>query len=52
MRTAESSVTIDVDGTPVSGIYGRPDNPVATLVLAHGAGRAWSIRSWAASRTL
>jgi predicted alpha/beta-hydrolase family hydrolase len=38
MHTAESHVTIDVDGTPISGIYGRPDNPVATLVLAHGAG--------------
>jgi predicted alpha/beta-hydrolase family hydrolase len=38
MRTAESRVTIDVDGTPISGIYGRPDKPVATVVLAHGAG--------------
>jgi predicted alpha/beta-hydrolase family hydrolase len=34
----ESRVTIDVDGTPISGIYGRPDHAAATLVLAHGAG--------------
>ncbi|GAB3566144.1 alpha/beta hydrolase [Arthrobacter alkaliphilus] len=38
MRTAESPVTIDVDGTPISGIYARPDKPAATVVLAHGAG--------------
>jgi predicted alpha/beta-hydrolase family hydrolase len=38
MRSAETRVTIDVDGTPVPGICARPDKPVATLVLAHGAG--------------
>ncbi|MGM7778311.1 alpha/beta hydrolase family protein [Arthrobacter sp. KNU-44] len=38
MGIAESHVTIDVDGTAISGIYARPDKPVATLVLAHGAG--------------
>ncbi|GAB2744573.1 alpha/beta hydrolase family protein [Arthrobacter bambusae] len=38
MSIAESRVTIDVDGAPISGIYARPDKPVATLVLAHGAG--------------
>lgn len=38
MGTAESRVTIDVDGTPISGMYARPDNAAATLVLAHGAG--------------
>lgn len=38
MQVAESRVAIDVDGTPISGIYARPDKPFATLVLAHGAG--------------
>ncbi|MCZ9883606.1 alpha/beta hydrolase family protein [Arthrobacter sp. B2a2-09] len=38
MSATESRVTIDVDGTSVSGIYARPDKPLATLVLAHGAG--------------
>jgi len=38
MGTAESRVTIDVEGTPISGIYARPDKAAATLVLAHGAG--------------
>ncbi|MGO4857498.1 alpha/beta hydrolase family protein [Arthrobacter sp. 2MCAF14] len=38
MSIAESRVTIDVDGVPISGIYARPDKPAATLVLAHGAG--------------
>ncbi|UKA57142.1 alpha/beta hydrolase family protein [Arthrobacter sp. FW306-2-2C-D06B] len=38
MRSADSHVTIDVDGTVISGIYARPHKPFATLVLAHGAG--------------
>ena len=38
MGTAESRVTIDVDGTPISGIYTGPDQAAATLVLAHGSG--------------
>lgn len=38
MATPESPVTFDVDDTPVSGIYARPDNAFATLVVAHGAG--------------
>ncbi|MEV8147493.1 alpha/beta family hydrolase [Arthrobacter sp. NPDC080073] len=38
MRSDESRVTVDADGTAISGIYARPDKPVATLVLAHGAG--------------
>jgi predicted alpha/beta-hydrolase family hydrolase len=38
MPVPESRITIAVDGTPVSGAYARPDNPFATLVVAHGAG--------------
>lgn len=38
MGTPESRVTIDVDGTRISAMYGRPDKPAATVVLAHGAG--------------
>ncbi|MHC6221137.1 alpha/beta hydrolase family protein [Arthrobacter sp. MMS24-S77] len=38
MHIAESRITIDVDGAPISGIYARPDKPFATLALAHGAG--------------
>ncbi|MFH5877698.1 alpha/beta family hydrolase [Arthrobacter sp. NA-172] len=38
MRVTESPLTIDVDGTPISGIYAGPDKAAATLVLAHGAG--------------
>jgi len=38
MPSSESSVSISVGDVRVSGIYARPDNPFATLVLAHGAG--------------
>ncbi|MET0725987.1 MAG: alpha/beta family hydrolase [Leifsonia sp.] len=31
-------ITIDVDGTPVSGVHARPDDAFATIVVAHGAG--------------
>jgi uncharacterized protein len=34
----EEPVTIDVDGTPVSGLYARPENPFSTVLVAHGAG--------------
>lgn len=36
--SAEESITIDVDGTAVSGVYARPDDAAATIVVAHGAG--------------
>ncbi|MEV8041343.1 alpha/beta family hydrolase [Arthrobacter sp. NPDC080082] len=38
MPVVEESLSIDVDGTAVSALYARPDHPVATLVVAHGAG--------------
>ena len=38
MPTSTTSIPIDVDGTPVSGVYSRPDDAIATLVVAHGAG--------------
>ncbi|MGM9470479.1 alpha/beta hydrolase family protein [Pseudarthrobacter sp. YS3] len=38
MPVAETPVTITVGDLEVSGIYARPESPVATLVLAHGAG--------------
>lgn len=38
MPLAETPVTIDVGDVRVSGVYARPDNPFATLVVAHGAG--------------
>jgi predicted alpha/beta-hydrolase family hydrolase len=38
MPLAETPVTIDVGDVQVSGVYARPDNPFATLVVAHGAG--------------
>src|SRR3954454_9433523 len=38
MPAIESPVTITVGGTTVSAVYARPDNPFATLVVAHGAG--------------
>lgn len=38
MPVLESSITITAGGTPVSGIYARPDDAFATLVIAHGAG--------------
>lgn len=38
MSVDETRITIDVDGAPISGIYARPAEPFATLVLAHGAG--------------
>jgi predicted alpha/beta-hydrolase family hydrolase len=38
MSIPESPVTFTVDAVPVSGVYARPDNPFATLVVAHGAG--------------
>ena len=36
--TAEAPITIDIDGTDVSGVYARPDDASATIVVAHGAG--------------
>ena len=36
--TDETTITIDVDGTPVSGVYSRPPDAAATIVVAHGAG--------------
>lgn len=38
MAAAEIPVSIDVAGTAVSGVYSRPAEPVATLVVAHGGG--------------
>lgn len=38
MTSSESHVSIDVDGTPVSGVYSRPEDAAATIVVAHGAG--------------
>ena len=38
MPAAELPLSIDVGGTMVSGVYARPASPVATLVVAHGAG--------------
>ena len=38
MAAAEVPLSIDVDGTVVSGVYARPARPAATLVIAHGAG--------------
>ncbi|GAP55950.1 conserved hypothetical protein, partial [Arthrobacter sp. Hiyo6] len=36
--TPESPISISVGDTTVSGVYARPENPLATLVVAHGAG--------------
>ena len=36
--SSETTITIDVDGTPVSGVYSRPADAAATIVVAHGAG--------------
>lgn len=38
MTTAEQSITIDIDGVPVSAVYARPSGAAATIVVAHGAG--------------
>lgn len=38
MPAAELPLSIDVGGSTVSGVYARPASPVATLVVAHGAG--------------
>ena len=38
MSALEEPITIDVDGTPVSGVYARPQGASATIVVAHGAG--------------
>lgn len=38
MSVPESSIAIAVGGTHVSGVYARPGNPCATVVIAHGAG--------------
>lgn len=38
MPAAELPLSTDVGGTMVSGVYARPASPVATLVVAHGAG--------------
>src|SRR6478672_3503310 len=38
MPAAEFPLSIDVGGSMVSGVYARPASPVATLVVAHGAG--------------
>ena len=36
--SAEESITVDVEGTAVSGVYARPGDATATIVVAHGAG--------------
>ncbi|HZW42212.1 MAG TPA: alpha/beta family hydrolase [Agromyces sp.] len=36
--SAEESITIDVEGTEVSGVYARPADAAATIAVAHGAG--------------
>jgi predicted alpha/beta-hydrolase family hydrolase len=36
--STEESITVDVEGTPVSGVYARPGDATATIVVAHGAG--------------
>ena len=36
--SSETTITIDVDGTHVSGVYSRPADAAATIVVAHGAG--------------
>ena len=36
--TDEATITVDVDGTPVSGVYSRPSDVAATILVAHGAG--------------
>ena len=38
MTSDEQSITIDVDGVPVSAVYARPPAAPATIVVAHGAG--------------
>jgi predicted alpha/beta-hydrolase family hydrolase len=38
MSVPESAITIAVDELEVSGAYARPEQPFATLVVAHGAG--------------
>lgn len=38
MTVHESPVTIAVGENQVSGVYGRPDKPFATIAVAHGAG--------------
>ncbi len=38
MTTAEQSITIDVDGVPVSAVSARPRAATTTIVVAHGAG--------------
>ncbi|MDQ0893592.1 alpha/beta hydrolase family protein [Agromyces ramosus] len=38
MTTPEQSIAIEIDGSPVSGVYTRPDAATATIVVAHGAG--------------
>jgi uncharacterized protein len=36
--TDEIAITIDANGTPVSGVYSRPPDAAGTIVVAHGAG--------------
>jgi uncharacterized protein len=38
MTTPETHLTIGVDDTSVSGVYARPADAAATIVVAHGAG--------------
>ncbi|MDQ0756578.1 alpha/beta family hydrolase [Arthrobacter sp. B3I4] len=38
MPALETAVSMEADGAAFSGVYARPESPVATLVLAHGAG--------------
>ncbi len=38
MKANDSPVTIQVGDVSVSAAYARPENPAATLVVAHGAG--------------
>ena len=38
MSALEEPITIEVDGSPVSGVYARPHGASATIAVAHGAG--------------
>ncbi|AWB96393.1 dienelactone hydrolase [Agromyces badenianii] len=38
MTADEQTLTIDVDGVPVSAVYARPPAASATIAVAHGAG--------------
>jgi len=38
VTTNEERIRIEIDGGSVSGAYARPAHPIATVVVAHGAG--------------